>query len=169
MSLIVSDLLKIKEKTSYNPKLKKTIAIEVIDLKAKIEKIKLLPTDSQKEAFIELRNPYEEAKQKAYHEGANSYASPTWALPTICEAYIYAYIKDNENEIIEVNKIIDELSDPNRPEEGDDNHGFKFLILIAVSALIFYYFTWYYSLIIFIVGNIILGWKRRHVGPFNAK
>lgn len=165
----ITDLLKIKQKTSYNKKLKRDIAIEVIDLKAKIEKIKLLQTDSQKEAFWELKKPYTEARQNAFNDGATSQASPTWALPAICESYIFANIINNENELIEINKIIDELSDPNRAEEGDNSSSLKFVILLTVSGLIFYYFTWYYSLITFIIGNVILGWKRRHDGPIKVK
>lgn len=164
-----NDLVKIKRKSSTNPDLKKRIAETVIELKPKIDEIKLLPKSDQREAFNELRKPYTQARQFAYRNGATSEGSPTWAVPAVCENWIFGYQFGSQDEIQKIESVIEELSNPLRPEEGTGGFIFGTIIIFIGTPLVGYYLNWWVAIIVAIIGLVISGWKYRYNGPFNIK
>jgi|GEM_PF-1449052 len=165
----LADLIRIRKKTSANTDLKIEIAQIIEELRPRIEKIKSLPIAEQREAFMILKKPYTETRQFAHRNGSTSEADPVWAVPAVCESWLFGYINGTAEEIEKVEDVINQLSDPTRPEElkGFANIG-NFIIFIA-TPLAFYFMSWWLALIVLIIGFVFKGWSSRFNGPFIVK
>lgn len=170
MSYNLNEIIKIKRATSGSEITKNRISEEIKLLKPIIEETFELQLEEQKTIFRNLKNKYTQQRQLAFNNGATSYASPDWAVPALCESWLLELSSGSKENIHKVEILIEELSNPNRSEESNNNNkiiGFVFLFL--ASPLILYYHKWWSALIVFVIGLIISGWSKRHDGPFDAK
>jgi hypothetical protein len=164
-----NELISIRRKTSYNPQLKKAIADEINKIKSQVEVIKHLPKEEQKIAFIKLKAPYTLARQNAYKNGSSSEGSPEWAVPAVIESWLFCYLSNNEENVIQSEQVIEQLSDYNRPEESSILISIGNVVKYFGTVLAFYFGTWWLAIIVFIIGAIMSGWAMRYNGPLITK
>lgn len=162
------ELVKIKKVTSSSPKTKLKIADALIDLTPEVEEAKKYHGEERSEMLINLANHYTQLRQNSLKNGASSHADPRWAVPAACESWLHGLLIDEPEEVRNIEDIISDLKDPNRPEEKSSNITWGYLIVIGGAASSFY-FTWWLSMVVIIIGLVLLGWSRRHEGPFEIR
>lgn len=111
MNTNAEELQKIMKKTSgwFKSKSRDKISKAISTYKPQIDAANSLPDNERKIALIVLAKQATDGRQKANHNGFVSYSDPTWVAAATIESWLFELLSGEENEIIIVEKIINEL------------------------------------------------------------
>jgi len=162
MSFNIDELRKIRKATSGSEKSKNKISKYIIKMKDKIENVNKLNPEYRKKELINLMNKESQKRKEALNSRISSYADPNWAAPAACESWLYCILTNNKDEIEKANQIINELANSKRINELKKSNYIGYIFILVFFPLTFYFINWWSALIIFFIGTIIIGWKKRY-------